>query len=158
MRLSAGGVAPVLALIALGSAPLLAEAPDEIVSRGVAVCLDAAGTKQAVGGDCPDAPEGGWAIESREGALHRLSPDDTRVAILGDARVRSRDLEVTLWRYADGRLAIVRLRSLIDGRRHDPHYYCPVCAIRASAPGPCWCCQAPFEFREPPLEGPAARE
>jgi len=127
----------------------LAAAADEIVIRGRAVCLDESGQLEAAGSDCPDQPTRGWAIETPDGTLHRLSPDDERVAMLGDPRVRSRELEITAWRYEGGRLAIVHLYSVIDGRRHDPHYYCPVCAIRANTPGLCWCCRRPFEFREP---------
>jgi hypothetical protein len=125
---------------------------EEIVVRGDAVCFDADSELRGVGRDCPDETEGGWGLRSESGAIWRFSPLDERVQILQDVRVRSKPLEVTAWRDEAGELAIVHLYTLIDGRRHAPHYYCSLCAIRSNAPGPCWCCQAPFEFREPPVE------
>jgi hypothetical protein len=133
----------------------------ELVLRGHAVCLDEAGALHASGKECPDAPAGGWALRTGDGTLHRLSSRDPRVRMLTDVRVRSRELQIRAWREDDGDLAIVNLHSIIDGRLHEPHYYCDVCAIRGHTPGPCWCCQAPFEFREPAVEGqpvaPASR-
>jgi hypothetical protein len=87
-----------------------------------------------------------------------LSATDERTGILQDPRVRSKPLEIALWEDGSGELAIVHLYTLIDGRRHAPHYYCELCAIRANAPGPCWCCQAPFELREPLVEDESAPE
>jgi hypothetical protein len=130
-----------------------AAAPEQVVIRGRAVCLDDAGERYATGAKCEDDPSGGWALESKDGALHRLSPEDTRVAMLGDVRVRSHELQIVAWRYEDGRLAIVHLYTVVDGKRHDPYYYCPICAIRAYAPGPCWCCGRPFDFHDPPVQG-----
>jgi hypothetical protein len=127
--------------------------PEQVVIRGRAACLDDAGERRAVGAKCDDHPSGGWAIESEGGVLRRLSPGDSRVAMLGDVRVRSQELQIVAWRYDDGHLAIVHLYTVIDGKLHDPYYYCPICAIRAHAPGPCWCCGRPLELRDPPLEG-----
>ena len=158
MRFPAHAVVAAVAASQLAASLGLAAGPEEVVLRGRAVCLDAAGAPAAEGRDCEDEPPGGWALRDPTATLHRLSSEDQRVAMLSDGRVRSRDLEVVAWRYEDGRLAIVHLYSLIDGRRHDPHYYCSVCAIRANTPGLCWCCQAPFEFREPPVEGSSPLE
>jgi hypothetical protein len=133
--------------------PSRAAPPEQVVIRGRAACLDDAGQRRAAGAACDDHPSGGWALESEGGALHRLSPEDTRVAMLGDVRVRSHELQIVAWRYDDGRLAIVHLYTVIDGKLHDPYYYCPICAIRTHAPGPCWCCGRPLEFHDPPLEG-----
>jgi hypothetical protein len=144
----------LVATCALGAflvagARVLAAAPEQVVIRGRVVCLDDAGERRAAGAKCEDHPSGGWALESKGGVLHRLSPEDTRVAMLGDVRVRSHELQIVAWRDGDGRLAIVHLYTVIDGKLHDPYYYCPICAIRAHAPGPCWCCGRPLEFRDP---------
>jgi len=40
-----------------------------------------------------------------------------------------------------------------DGALHHLHYRCDVCNITTYAPGPCWCCGAPFELREGPAGG-----
>ena len=130
---------------------LAAPAEKEIVFRGHATCLDDSREPYASGRDCPDEPSGGWAIRSEDGTLHRLSPRDKRVVMLSDVRVRSRPLHVEAWQ-ANGELAIVHLYSVVDGRLHEPHYYCRTCAIRDYTPGLCSCCRAPYEFREPALE------
>ena len=150
MRLASVILASALALAA--PLPSLASDKKEVVLRGHVVCLDDAREALASGKDCPDDPPGGWAIRTKDRTLHRLSSQDVRVVMLTDLRVRSRELEIEAWQDGEGRLAIVRLRSVIDGRLHDPHFYCDVCSIRAHTPGPCWCCRAPFEFREPPLK------
>ena len=145
----AHAVSSLVAATLLAASLPLAAGPEEVSIRGRAVCLDEAPPEGWSGQDCPDQPSGGWAIASEDGTLHRLSPEDERVAVLGDPRVRSHLLEIVAWRYEGERLAIVHLYTIIDGRRHDPHYYCPVCAIRSNTPGRCWCCQRPFEFRDP---------
>jgi hypothetical protein len=132
---------------------LAAQDSREVVMRGHAVCLDRDGTPLATGAACPDAPAGGWALRTGDGILHRLSPADPRVVMLTDRRVRARELQITAWQDEDGQLAIVHLYTVIDGRLHEPYYYCTTCSIRAYTPGLCWCCQKPFEFREPPVEG-----
>lgn len=137
-------------LFAAALAASAAAASERVVLRGVAVCLDGEGTVAAVGEACPDEPEGGWALRTSDGVLHALEPDDPRIAMLNDTRVRSRELQVTAWRDGSGRLAVVHLRTIVGDALHDPHYFCDVCQIRAHARGPCWCCQAPFAFREPP--------
>lgn len=156
MRQSTPARLAVAGLALLAATPRLAAGADEVVLRGEAVCLDESGAASAAGADCPGEPAGGWALRTSDGELHRLSDTDPRVAILVDERVRSKELQITAWRDEDGGLAIVHLRTVIDGKLHDPHYWCPVCSIRSNAPGPCWCCRAPFQFRDPPLEGEAA--
>ena len=154
MRVRATRLAPVIVASALAVAlPSLASDKKEVVLRGHVVCLDDAREPLASGKDCPDDPPGGWAIRTKDRTLHRLSSldEDERVVMLTDLRVRSRELQIEAWQDGEGRLAIVRLRSVIDGRLHDPHFYCDVCSIRAHTPGLCWCCRAPFEFREPPV-------
>jgi len=133
---------------------LTAPADDhEVVLRGEAACLDAAGAVIATGADCPDDPAGGWGLRTPDGTLHRFASDDPRTEMLSDTRVSAHELQVTAWRSADGTHAIVHLRTVIDGRLHDPHYWCGVCSIRSQKPGLCWCCRAPFEFRDPEIPG-----
>lgn len=123
-----------------------------VVVQGRVVCLDAADEPSAEGKDCPDEPDGGWAIRATDGTLHRLAPQDRRVVMLSDTRVRSRELRIEGWRDDEGELSIVQLHSIVDGQLHQPHYYCQTCAIRDYRPGLCTCCREPYEFREPKLE------
>ena len=124
MRIRVTQLAPVIVASALALAaalPSLASDKKEVVLRGHVVCLDDAREALASGKDCPDDPPGGWAIRTKDRTLHRLSSldEDARVVMLTDLRVRSRELEIEAWQDGEGRLAIVRLRSVIDGRLHD---------------------------------------
>jgi hypothetical protein len=139
-----------LAWAAQGS-PAVAASPDPppreaVELRGRAVCVDAAGHRQACGRD----PER-FALESADGALHPFAPEDVLAAIFKDARVRDRDLAIRARPRADGVLEIVKVYSVKQGKLHDVHYYCEVCAITAYAPGPCPCCRREMELRETPL-------
>ena len=49
-------------------------------------------------------------------------------------------------------LEAISLYSMHDGTIHDLYYYCVTCAIRASAPEDCECCQEPVELTETPIE------
>lgn len=129
-----------------GSATRLSAADGrEVVVTGRAVCLE----------DGAAAPIGGcsfgerFAIESEDGALHRLDPQDPRVEILTDARVNIHPLEVTLWR-EEGLGRIIHLHTIQDGEAIEPYYFCFTCNITSHLPGPCWCCQQEFEFKERP--------
>ena len=146
------GAAVALTLALAGASSSNGAEKREVQFRGEVVCLDEGGGPSATGKECPDNPAGGWAIRTGQGTLYRLSSRDKRVAMLTDVRVRSRELEIEAWQDADGGLAIVHLYSVIDGRSHQPHYYCDVCAIKSYAPGLCWCCQEEFEVREPAVQ------
>ncbi|MEY2408712.1 MAG: hypothetical protein QOF48_1382 [Verrucomicrobiota bacterium] len=40
------------------------------------------------------------------------------------------------------------LRSLRDGKIHELYYYCDICSIKGSEPGPCMCCREPVRLVE----------
>ena len=42
------------------------------------------------------------------------------------------------------------LRSIRDGKIHELYYYCDICAIKGSDPGPCMCCREPVYLVEEP--------
>ncbi len=141
-----------LLILAAGSAvPARAAEGREVVVTGVAVCLGAEEPRPA--GQCGLGEP--FGIESPDGTIHRLDPTDLRAEILTDARVNVHPLEVTLWQ--EDRLGkIIRLYTVQDGARIEPYYFCFTCNITAHMPGPCWCCQQDFEFRERPA--PTATE
>lgn len=113
--------------------------------RGRAVCLkgDAPGPVEGCGYGDP------FGIEGEDGVLYRLDPADLRVEILTDGRVTRHPLEVRLF-VEDGVGKILQLHTVQDGERIEPYYFCFTCNITSHLPGPCWCCQQDFEFRERP--------
>lgn len=44
------------------------------------------------------------------------------------------------------------LRSIRDGKVHELYYYCDICSIPGSDPGPCMCCREPVHLVEEPEE------
>ena len=117
----------------------------EVIVSGRAVCL-----KDGEPGPVADCSFGEeFGIESPDGTIHRLDPTDLRVEILTDERVNMHPLEVALWQ-EDGLGKIIRLHTIQDGETIEPYYFCFTCNITSHLPGPCWCCQEEFEFKERP--------
>ena len=125
-----------------------ADDPVEVTVTGRAVCLREGQPAPVEGCSFGEA----FGIESADGTVHRLDPADPRVEILTDARVNRHPLEVTLWR-EDGIGKIIHLHTIQDGEVIEPYYFCFTCNITSHLPGPCWCCQQEFEFKERPARG-----
>lgn len=125
---------------------ILTAAPQELTLRGRIQCLDEARNPAACTSDSRD-----FAFLAEEGTRYFLMREDDRTRMFHDERMRQRQLEVKAWLRDGGQIELIRVFTVHDGRLHDPHYYCSVCAIRTYAGGPCWCCQEEFEFREPAL-------
>jgi len=117
----------------------------EITVTGRAVCLDGDTVTDVSACEIGDA----FAIQTESGVLHRLDPADIRVEILTDERVNRHPLEVALW-VEEGLGKIIHLHTLQDGETIEPFYFCFTCNITSHIPGPCWCCQQDFEFKERP--------
>ena len=138
-------------LTAIAVAPVVArarEAEAELEVEGRAVCLR--------DGE-PASPDGcsfgdPFAIQAADGTLHRLDPADPRVEILTDERVTAHPVRAALW-VEDGVGKILRLYTIQDGEAIEPYYFCFTCNITSHIPGPCWCCQQEFEFKERPAPG-----
>ncbi len=141
-----------LALTALMAAGLGLTAQsdhEEFRVTGRAVCL-----KNGSPGPVADCGFGDpFGIEAEDGALHRLDPTDLRVEILTDERVNQHLLEVDLF-VEDGIGKILHLHTIQDGEVVEPYYFCFTCNITSHIPGPCWCCQEEFEFKERPARTP----
>ncbi len=135
----------ILLLLGGGATAFAGPRGREVLVTGRAVCVES--------GE-PAPPETcsfgeAFAIRSGDGSLHLLDPADPRVEILTDARVHAHPLEVTLWQ-EDGLGKIIHLHTVQDGEVIEPFYFCFTCNITSHLPGPCWCCQEEFEFRERP--------
>lgn len=94
-----------------------------------------------------------YALKTSTGKFHPFLPVDTAAAIWMDERFRLRDLQVTARSFpATDFIEVIKLQSWRDGKLHDLYYFCDICYISSHKPGPCECCQEPFEFRETPAE------
>ena len=137
-----------LALILLSSAAVFAQkaaTETHLTVEGHVFCVGDSGARPATVA-CSGKGERS-ALKDADGRLHIFSPEDPRALILEDKRVFRRRLRIEGIE-RDGHLLITDLHAVEDGRLVRLYYHCDVCNIDSYAPGPCWCCQRPFEFRE----------
>jgi hypothetical protein len=121
--------------------------------RGRVICLTEELQKPyQVTPDC-DARGHVYTLKTAEGKLYPFLPVDTAAAIWTDERFRQRDLQITARTFPNTDfIEVIRLQSWRDGKLHNLYYFCDVCYISSHKPGPCECCQEPYEFRETPAE------
>jgi hypothetical protein len=123
-------------------------AGDKVVLQGRIVCLDESDTETTCGSTTQS-----YALKTEDSQLFRFAQDDSAVGIFDDARVRARKLQIEAWVGEKGRLELIKVYAIHDGRLFDIYYFCQTCNIKAFVGGLCWCCQEDFEFRETPVDG-----
>jgi hypothetical protein len=82
-------------------------------------------------------------FRTRSGEVFDLIRNDRSEALFADTNLHSRIL-LLKGRVPPGTKKLevtANLRSLKDDRVHELYYYCDVCAITTSFPGPCPCCR-----------------
>ncbi len=93
------------------------------------------------------------ALKSGAKETRLTSKDDVITAILADGRLLGKELRAEgRWEEKDRLLEVQKLHIVHDGKLYEIHYYCEICNIWASKPGPCVCCQQPVGLRELPAE------
>jgi rubrerythrin len=120
-----------------------------VVIKGRVVCLDESGNQRDALFGC-DERTSRFGIVDKDAKLHSFDPADTSTAVFTDARVRTRELQVTARLNAKKLLEIIKVQSIREGKLYDIYYFCEICNIRAYTPGPCPCCQKELEFKETP--------
>lgn len=153
MVLLALALSAVILLRACGTLPA-APAEDDVTIRGKLFCVNSAGDARAADYDCSAKGER-FAIRTESGDYYFFAEHDERARIFTDPRVRSRTFEIKGHATGPNEIEIIHLYGIEDGKRIRLYYHCDVCNIDAYAPGPCWCCQQPFEFREEVVEDPS---
>ncbi|MGE0128650.1 MAG: hypothetical protein AB7U82_11270 [Blastocatellales bacterium] len=94
-----------------------------------------------------------YTLKTGDGKLYPLLPVDMAAAAWMDERYRQRDLQITARLFPNTNfIEVIKFQSWRDGKLHDLYYFCDVCNITSHKPGPCECCQDPFQFRETPAE------
>lgn len=100
-------------------------------------------------------PDKTVALRTGDKEIRLTSKDEYLTAILADERLLGKQMQAAgNWEQKDRRLEAVQLSTLREGKLHRISYYCEICNIWASKPGPCVCCLQPVELREVPLEEP----
>ena len=92
------------------------------------------------------------AFKTESGVVYPLARNQKSEALFTDTNLSTKTLIVR------GRLQpktnlleiTANLYSLHDGKRFEIYYYCDICAIKTSEPGPCMCCREPVQLVEEP--------
>lgn len=71
---------------------------------------------------------------------------------LQDARLAGRLVKLEGQRASNGEFNASHIFTVRDGKLYRLRYYCHVCNIPATEPGPCVCCQRPTELEEIPTD------
>ena len=91
-------------------------------------------------------------FQTEAGAVYTLVSNGMSMALFVDTNLQSK-LLLLKGRVQPGsrRFEVTgNLHSLRDGKVHELYYYCDICAIKGSEPGPCLCCREPVHLIEEP--------
>ena len=144
----------ILILSAIPAADIQEEAvpnsqkAQDIQVRGKIVCLPEQMHK-LYNADLPAGHGHLYGFKTEEGAFYTLLRTNMSEALFIDKRLHKKELIIKGRTFPKTHiLEAMTLYSIHDGVVHALYYYCETCAIRASAPKDCECCQEPVELVE----------
>jgi hypothetical protein len=139
---------PLLFAPFAGSAP--EPTPQEFTGKVVSLSeqLEKSGAKL----DKDAAPY--WlALVAEDGKTYPLIKDTGSRMFFKDPKMLNRQVQLTGRVVGDVKmLQVLSVRTVVNGKLHEPYYWCDLCKIKRFEPGPCDCCNAPLEFREEPVK------
>jgi len=121
-----------------------------------ALCIWAAPASDTLRGKLILHPGSPAVVETADHKMVTLEGDESTSKVLADQRLNGFDVEARGHFTAPGHFLIDPfythgLMARQDGKLKLITYYCDVCDIRSSTPGPCVCCQreTTLELRDP---------
>jgi hypothetical protein len=133
-----------------------ASRPDETTTvRGRVVWLADAVEQQLGVRVVPEARERTLALKTADGKILPLLEDVHGRAFRADERLRQRDVELLVRRYAQTpALQVLRVYGFdAHGHKVELVYWCEVCGITMLELKKCDCCQGPVVLQERPVDG-----
>jgi len=121
--------------------------------RGRIVCLSEE-MQRRFGANVPQKHVHDYGLKAEDGHYYSLLHTSSAEALLTDTNLHSRTLVIKGRLFPETQLLEVvgNLHSLKDCKLYELYYYCDVCAIKTSVPGPCMCCREPVVLREEPVK------
>src|SRR5215212_8378176 len=112
--------------------------------RGQVVCLSEE-MRRRHGADVPQKHEHDYGFKTDAGPCYSLLHGPLAEALLTDTNLHTKVLLVKGRIFPQTQILEVtgRLHSLSGGKTNELYYYCDICAIDTSFPGPCLCCREP---------------
>jgi hypothetical protein len=100
----------------------------------------------------PDAAPYWLALQTKDGKQYPLLKDPGARMFFKDKQMQKQPVRLTGRVLKDSQmLQVFSVRTVRDGKLHEPYYWCDICKIKRFEPNACDCCGAPLEFREEPL-------
>ena len=95
-----------------------------------------------------------YGFKTENGAFYSLVRTRMSEALLADTNLHSKVLLLKGRVFPKTQLFEVtgNLHSLRDGKLNELYYYCDICSIKSSTPGPCMCCREPVHLVEEPVK------
>src|SRR5438093_520199 len=101
----------------------------------------------------PDKADKSVALKLKDKTIVLAGDDEYLTAILGAERLIGKTLQISgYWKEKDKRFQVTEMFTVHDGKLYNITYWCDVCNVGASKPGPCICCLQPVDLREIPVE------
>lgn len=94
----------------------------------------------------------GLRFSTPRGDIAVTSDNPQLLHTLQDVRLAGRQVKLEGQRTPDGAFSASHIFVVRDGKLFRLRYYCHVCNIPATEPGPCVCCQRPTELEEIPVD------
>jgi len=92
------------------------------------------------------------ALAAEDGKTYPLIKDAGSRMFFKDPKMLKRQVQLTGRVVGNVKmLQVLSVRTVVNGKLHEPYYWCDLCKIKRFEPGPCDCCNAPLEFREEPV-------
>ena len=102
----------------------------------------------ALQGKLTVAGSGGVRLSTSSGDIRLASENPQLLRTLQDSRLNGREVRLEGRRTSNGEFNASHILVVRDGKLYRLRYYCHVCNIPATEPGPCVCCQRPTELEE----------
>ena len=105
------------------------------------------------GGIVPFSPQSGQTarFKAESGTVYTIVSNRMSLALLTDTNLQSRTLLLKGRELPGKRFEVTgNPRSIRDSQIHELFYYCDICSIKGSDPGPCMCCREPVHLVEAP--------
>lgn len=100
-----------------------------------------------------DAASYWLALVADDGQVYPLIKDSGSRMFFMDKHLFNRPMRLTGRLFGETKmLQVLSVRSVVNGKLHEPYYWCDVCKIKRFEPGACECCGAQREFREEPVD------
>jgi hypothetical protein len=123
-------------------------------AAGPAAAASTDAATATVQGKLQAGPQGALRVVTPAGAVALTSSDPSILHTLDDPRMNGREVRLTGRpdHSPTDRLDVAHVLTVRNGKVYRLRFYCHVCNIPATEPGPCVCCQRWTELEEIPVD------